>query len=162
MCEVKLVKSVEMFPVIKEILKKGINVSITVTGMSMYPFLREKIDRVELTNASFTGIHRGDIVLILRGNGEYILHRIIRKEEYGFYIVGDAQQWIEGPLSPEQLIAVATAVSRRKRYIKCSSLWWKALSAAWLRILPFRYLIIRTYRQLSRIKQIKRIRGTLN
>lgn len=162
MNEVKLVKSVEMFPVIKEILKKGINVSITVTGMSMYPFLRENTDSVELANVCFTSIRRGDIVLIIRETGEYILHRVIKKEKGGFYIVGDAQQWIEGPLRPEQFIAVATAVCRGKRHIKCSSFWWKLLSGAWLRILPFRYLLIKTYPYLSPAVHIKRIRRTLD
>ena len=94
MCEIKFVKSVDMFPVVKEILNKSISVSITVTGMSMYPFLRENIDSVELSDASFMSICRGDIVLILRKNGDYVLHRVLRKEKNNFYIIGDAQQWI--------------------------------------------------------------------
>ena len=71
--------------------------------MSMYPFLREDKDKVELAMTSFSCIKKGDVVLIKRESGEYVLHRVLKKSMDHFYIVGDAQQWIEGPLLPEQL-----------------------------------------------------------
>ncbi|MCX8128618.1 MAG: S24/S26 family peptidase [Clostridia bacterium] len=153
MCEVKRVKAGDMFPVISEILQTDTSVKITVTGWSMYPFLREGEDCVELSKTCFDSICRGDIVLIKRRTGEYILHRVLTKKADCFYMVGDAQQWIEGPLAPEQLTAVVTAVWRKGKRICCSSTWWRLLSALWLRMLPFRCFIINTYRRLRGVRR---------
>jgi len=77
--QVLKVKSSAIFPVITELLDSGQTARITVTGNSMYPFLRAGRDSVELSKASFQEINRGDIVLIKRTNGIYILHRVIKK-----------------------------------------------------------------------------------
>jgi hypothetical protein len=151
MREVKQVKANQMFPVIMEIFLNQSRVLIAVTGMSMYPFLRENIDSVELSNSSYENICYGDIVLILRESGEYVLHRVLKKEIDCFYMIGDAQMWIEGPLYPNQLIAVVTAVCRKDKKIECSNFWWKLLSLVWLKLIPFRSVLIRLYRCLGNV-----------
>jgi len=152
MCQVRKVKSSELFPVIKEILSEGRTAWITVTGNSMYPFLREDIDSVKLSAASLETIKKGDIVLIRRLTGEYILHRVIRKEDDCFYMVGDAQRWIEGPLNPDQLIAVVTEIKRENRQFTCSNLLWRFLVGIWIKILPFRNYFIKAIRVFSKLK----------
>jgi len=154
MREVKKIKSSEIFPLIKELLNDGRKAWITVTGMSMYPFLREDKDCVELSSACITSIKRGDIVLIKRVSGEYILHRVLYKKKEYFYIIGDAQQWIEGPLKPEQLIAVVTAVKRKNHQFTCQSKWWKLLVDLWLNIIPLRHLALKGIRVIVKIKKI--------
>lgn len=154
MCEVKKIKSAEMFPVIKEILEGGGRAWITVTGMSMYPFLREDEDCVELSSASIETIRRGDIVLIQRFTGEYILHRVLRVGKGSFYIIGDAQQWIEGPLLPEQLIAVVTAIKRNKLQFSCHNKLWKLLVRVWINIVPLRHIFLKGIRFLSKVKSV--------
>jgi signal peptidase I len=151
MSKVKLVKSNEIFPIISEILENSVKARITVTGMSMYPFLREGIDSVELSKGSINDIKPGTIVMIRRKSGCYVMHRAIRKNTECFYIVGDAQQWIEGPIYSHQLVAVVTAVWRRDKRIECSSFLWKFLSNIWLHILPFRYLILNSFKTIRRI-----------
>ncbi len=154
MCEVKKIKSAEMFPVIKEILEGGGRAWITVTGMSMYPFLREDEDSVELSSTSVDTIKRGDIVLIQRVTGEYILHRVLRREKESFYIIGDAQQWVEGPLMPEQLIAVVTAVKRNKLQFTCQNKFWGLLVATWINMIPLRHLFLKGFRFLAKVKRV--------
>lgn len=156
MRQLKPVKNAKIVPLMEEILDKGTSVRFTVTGMSMYPFLRENKDSVELSRRDFQGIHRGDVVFIRRNSGEYILHRVIRKEADCFFMVGDAQQWIEGPVQPYQLIAVATAVWRLNRKISCNSFRWRFLSLTWLKLLRFRPVIVRTYGFFRRMIPIKR------
>lgn len=154
MCEVMRVKIDTIFPMIKELLYSNKSIRITVTGMSMYPFLREGIDSVEFSNKSYSDIHIGDIVLIRRKSGEYILHRLLRKSQNYFFIIGDAQQWIEGPLSPDQIVGVVNTVWRKDKKILCSnSLLWKTLTLLWLGIIPFRYFILKTYCSLPRRKK---------
>jgi signal peptidase len=146
MLRAQLIKSNKIFPVIQELLKEGKRVRLPVTGTSMYPFLMEERDSVELSTTLLSEVKPSDIVLILRKNGQYILHRVITKTDNCFYIVGDAQQEIEGPLYPNQLIAVVTSVWKKKKHIQCSNLWWKTLSYVWLKLLPFRYFIMRIRR----------------
>lgn len=153
MQKLKLVKSELIFPVIKEILDKGTSARITVTGMSMYPFLRENIDSVELSKVEFSDICRGDIVMALRDSNEYVMHRVIKVEKKCFYIVGDAQQRIEGPLSSNQIIAKITAMWRKDKKIESSNIWWNLLSKSWLILLPFRGFIIKSYGKLKRLRK---------
>jgi len=162
MYKVNRLKSREMFPLVKEIIESGKSVRIMVTGMSMYPFLREGIDSVELTKPNYQKLRRGDIVLIVRDNGQYIMHRVLKKEKDCFYIVGDAQQWVEGPLRPDQLFASVTAVWRKEKYIDCSRVWWRMLTGIWMYLLPFRYIIIKSYIRIRKIAQKLNIRKDAN
>ena len=154
MHQIKFVKSTELFPIIKEIFDNNSIACIAVTGMSMYPFLREKIDSVELSPPDFKGMNRGDIVLIRREDGEYVLHRVVRKNRDHFYIAGDAQQLIEGPLHRDQLVAVVTSVRRREKKIKCNNFIWRLLSSIWTLLLPLRRFIIKSYIFLRNIHNI--------
>lgn len=151
MCEVIKAKANSIFPLISEILENGQNTRITVSGSSMYPFLRDGIDSVEFTQGSFEQLSRGDIVLIQRTDGYYVMHRVIRKNTNCFYIVGDAQQWIEGPLYPEQLLAVVPSVWRKDKHISCSNISWRLLSGLWLYLRPFRYFILKVHRKIRKL-----------
>lgn len=151
MREVKRFQANKIFPFVSEILEQGLRVRIAVTGMSMYPFLRENIDSVEFNKPNWENINRGDIVLTLRDNGMYILHRVFRKEKECFFILGDAQQWIEGPLRPDQLVAKVMTVWRNNNRINCDNIIWRLLIIIWRIMLPFRYNIINIYKYLRRI-----------
>ncbi|EGW38455.1 S24/S26 family peptidase [Desulfosporosinus sp. OT] len=154
MSEIKKIKAASIFPLISEILEHGQNTRLTVSGDSMYPFLRDGIDSVELTKESYALLSRGDIVLIQRTDGCYVMHRIVRKNDDCFFMVGDAQQWIEGPLYPRQLVAVVTAIWRKDKRIICSNIWWRILSEIWLVSLPFRILIFKIFRKIHKLSRI--------
>jgi hypothetical protein len=143
MHKIKLIKANDLFPHVKELLKQEVRVRITVTGMSMYPFLRGNKDSVELKKTNFTDIKKGDIVLICRECGDYILHRVVKKDSSCFFIMGDAQQWIEGPLYPEQLQAKVAAIWRGNTRIDGSNIMLKLLTEAWDGLLPFRRMLIK-------------------
>jgi len=147
----KTIKAELIFPFVKEILSQGKQVRITVTGSSMYPFLRENIDSVELSGCSLFDLRRGDIALIKRGNGQYILHRVLLRKADSFFIVGDAQQWVEGPVYEEQLIAIASAIYRTDFRISCSGGLWRIVSFLWLKLLPYRRLLIKGFRKSRKI-----------
>lgn len=151
MCEVKLIKANGIIPVVKELLEDGKRVRITVTGMSMYPFLREHKDSVELIKVDMDQIRLRDIILIKRDTGEYILHRVIKKSKNTLYLNGDAQQWCEGPIRPEQIIGKVAYVWRQDLCIPCTNKWWIILSFCWRILLRVRYPIIRTYRFMRKI-----------
>lgn len=136
MREIIKVKALNIFPLISELLENGQTTKITVSGNSMYPFLRNSIDSVELTKGSFKRLSRGDIVIIQRSDGSYIMHRIYNRKTDYFFVVGDAQQRLEGPLYQTQLVAVVTAIWRKDKRISCSSNRLRLLSAFWLYLHP--------------------------
>lgn len=138
MSECVTVKSSVLFALIDELFKQDKHVTIAACGTSMYPFIRDGIDSIELRRGRYEEITRGDIALVLRKSGEYVLHRVIRKSADEFYIIGDNQNWIEGPLVPEQFIAVATSIFRKHRKIHCGSLLWRFMSHIWLGLIPYR------------------------
>jgi len=151
MHEVKKIKAAGLFSLVTELLDQGQSARIIVSGNSMYPFLRDGIDSAEFTKSSFEQVRRGDIVLIRRTDGYYVMHRIFRKKKNSFFIIGDAQQWIEGPLTPNQLIAVVPVIWRKEKRILCSNRWWCLLVRLWLILRPFRYFILKVYRKIRKL-----------
>lgn len=139
-------KADSMMPVITRLLQEGKTVRLTVTGNSMYPFLREGKDSVELSTCNYSKLTVGDIILIQRHSKEYVLHRVIFKRKSIVYINGDAQQNPEGPINRMQIIAGVDTVWRGDKKIDSRSLSWRFLVYLWLLLLPFHKLIIRGYR----------------
>lgn len=161
MCEIKKVKAANMFPLILEIIDNGQSTKIPVSGESMNPFLRDGIDSVEFTKGSFEQLSWGDIVVVQRTDGYYVMHRIYKKEKDCFFLVGDAQQWIEGPIYPKQLVAVVTAIWREDKRIFCSNRWWRLLSGLWLHLRPFRYFILKAHRKMGKLVAFKDFNGVI-
>jgi signal peptidase I len=152
MCEVRQIKAHTLFPLIMELIEKGQSAKISVSGTSMLPLLRNEIDSVELSKGCFDNIKRGDIVMAKRLDGAYVMHRVIKKNEDSFFIVGDAQQWIEGPLKPEQLVAVVKTIWRENQKISCDNLFWRFLSGLWLLIRPHRHFLFKVYGRARSIR----------
>lgn len=156
MHNLKKIKSEELFPSIKDLLANDHKVRITVTGSSMMPFLREDRDSVELSAADFKSLRFGQIPLVRRADGQYVLHRLIFKKKDCFYIAGDAHIWIEGPLYPEQLVAVVTKIWREDRQISPFNILWIMLSFIWWLRLPAFRALIKLYRFLRKVYHIVR------
>jgi signal peptidase len=151
MHNIKTVKSDELFPVIQELLQNNQKVRMTVTGNSMMPFLREDTDSVELSSVNFNDLRFGQIPLIKRNNGQYILHRLVYKKKNCFYISGDAELWIEGPIMPDQLIAVVTNIWHNDKQVSLTSISWKLATTIWWLRLPVRYIFVCLKRFIKRL-----------
>ena len=133
-------------PVLRELLAQGQSVSLTVTGESMSPFLRHGRDQIRLA-AVTAPPQRGDMVFFRRRNGQYIMHRVLRRMPDGNYaIIGDGQQQVESPIAPEQIFAVVTQVCRKGVRIGPESFWWRFFAGPWLTLLPLRPVLRRMAR----------------
>ena len=124
------------------LIQQGLELPLTVTGSSMLPFLVPKRDAVLLCKPPEV-LRRGDIVLFRRAGGEYILHRIWRVQPDGLYIIGDNQRTAEGPVKPCQVAAAVSGARRRGKIISPDSPVWWFYAKIWLRIIPFRRVIMR-------------------
>lgn len=88
--------------------------SLTVTSNSMWPMLRHRKDRVLLAPAEV--FQKGDIILYLPDNGQYILHRILKKENSYVICAGDNQCEKEQVENSCVLAAVTDFYRCDKRY----------------------------------------------
>lgn len=132
----------EYVSVLRELVESGHEVCVKVSGGSMYPFLRDGRDTA-FFKAPDRELRVGDIVFFRRSNGQYILHRICKIGDDGYYLVGDSQRQIEGPIGAEQIFALVTHVERNGKTVKPDDLLWGFYAKLWLRVIPLRPWIIK-------------------
>jgi len=145
MSKVITAKANEVFRIMDQIFDYEKTSWVVVTGMSMFPFLREDIDMVEMARTKLINIKKGDIVLVQRQNGEFVLHRVCKKNTCNIFLVGDAQQWIEGPIFEDQLKAVVVSIKRNNKVISCNNFFLKFLIFLWMTVRPIRYKLFKVY-----------------
>ena len=112
------------------------SVPVPVSGTSMCPFLHPG-DTVYLDLPSGP-LKKGDIVLFIRPNGRYILHRVVRTDSSGVYgILGDNQVTPE-PVTEDRIRAVVTAVCLSGKTVKPGSPKWWFYAHPWRLLTPVR------------------------
>jgi len=136
-----LVDMEHLSEIIEQVLCENSNVRLTVTGNSMYPLFRHGTDSVVL--GIKPKIRKYDIPLYKRDNGEYVLHRVVKKKDDFLYTCGDNQTVIEYPVMPAQVLACVVGFYRKDKYISCSNLIYKLYSRLWVLVLPLRFEIIK-------------------
>lgn len=146
----KIVDIYEYMPVLREMLSQGKEMSLTITGNSMTPFLVHGRDSVIITKPDGNW-KKGDIALFQRKNSQYILHRICRVTKDGScYFVGDGQQIVEGPIASEQIFGKIIAAKRKNKWEKPGTFWWEFFEHVWISIIPLRPFCCKVYRLLTR------------
>ena len=136
--------------VLRGLVEEGKSVSVTVSGNSMSPFLIHQRDRVFFEKPA-RPLKAGDIAFYQRSDGRYVMHRIYKINSDGYFMVGDAQNVIEGPLRREQIFAVITACERKGKRISSGDFWWEFFEKVWIRMVPLRHGIRGIYEWIKRI-----------
>lgn len=128
-----------------DIAQNGEVVSTVVSGGSMTPFLGSNRDYVYL-EVPKKEPKKGDIVLFLRAGGDYVLHRIKRVTKEGYYMIGDRQTVLEGPIKREQIKLLAVMVKRKGKLLYPQNIKWKFYSKIWNNLVflrPFAFSLIK-------------------
>ena len=149
----RVVDTSEYVSVLREIAESGKVVSLRISGGSMTPFLAHGRDYIYFTKPD-RELRRGDMVFYQRQNGQYVMHRIYKKKADGYYIVGDAQAEIEGPVAESQIFARIVNVKRKGRLLQPGDFWWEFFEHVWIRIVPLRKPIVRLYTAV--VKTVRR------
>jgi len=106
--------------VLEGILSGGLPICITVTGSSMQPFLYHARDRVFLSPvAPSHKIKRGDILLYVRDDGSWVMHRVYAIADGLLTMIGDGQWILEPNIRQEQVVAIALYALRKGKKISC-------------------------------------------
>ena len=138
----------QVLPKLTALLEAGLPCPLSVTGNSMLPFLRHRLDSVILMPLSRPA-RRGDILFYLRAPGVPILHRVCSVRPDGILMLcGDAQVGLE-PVSPDCVLARAVAINRSGRKIRCDAPLFRLAGAIWLILRPLRPYILAVLRKLG-------------
>lgn len=142
--------------VLRELIEEGRTVSLTISGNSMSPYLIHGRDKVFFEKPKVT-LKKGDIVFFQRENGQYIMHRICKVKKSGYYVVGDAQTEIEGPIAKKQIFGVVTKVRRKEKLEQSGNFWWDFFEKIWINCIPIRPFVRRIATLFRKI--FKNVRG---
>lgn len=148
--DMKVIETKEYVSILRELTEDNREVSMRIAGNSMLPFLVHDRDLIFFKKPD-RAMKRGDMVFYQRANGQFVMHRIWKVKPEGYYIVGDAQQCIEGPVKAEQIFAIITKVCRKGRWIGPGDFWWEFFEHVWIRFVPVRHILMRVYSILKRI-----------
>lgn len=148
----KVVDTNEYVSVLREIAEEGKVVSMLISGSSMSPFLCHSRDCIYFTKPD-RELKRGDMVFYQRDTGQYVMHRIYKKKPEGYYMVGDAQTQIEGPLRRSQIFALIVKVKRKGKIIQPGDFWWEFFEHVWIRIVPVRKFSEKIYSVIAGSKK---------
>ncbi|MCM1044813.1 MAG: S24/S26 family peptidase [Candidatus Gastranaerophilales bacterium] len=128
---------------IEQLLTEGRSVRFFPQGYSMYPLFVPGRDEAIVAPVRADELRRGDVALYRRDGSILVLHRIWKREGERFYLVGDNQKEIEGPLRPDQMKGVLVEIIRKGRHFSVDHFWYRAASGIWLFLRPLRPVISR-------------------
>lgn len=139
----------ELMPLIKEYISAGTDVRLHVSGISMTPILHDKRDTVVLSKPD--KIKKYDIVLHQRENGQYIMHRIIKKRGDVLTIAGDFEIEKEYPVYTDAVIAKVISFVRNGKSYTPNDFVIRLYSFIWVLIFPFRYMVLNLLNRVRRV-----------
>lgn len=140
----KIIDTKEYVSVLKEQVEAGQEAVMKIAGNSMAPFLIHDRDFICFSTPE-KALKKGDMVFYQRENGQFIMHRICKVSSDGYYMTGDAQEIIEGPVKREQIFARITKVQRKGKWITEGDFWWIFFEKIWINMIPWRRTMIRLY-----------------
>ena len=150
----KTVNTYEYVSVLRELTEQGKEVSLIISGNSMSPFLKHERDTICFKKPD-RELRKGDMVFYQRDTGQFVMHRIWKVKSDGYYIVGDAQVQIEGPIRREQIFAIVIKAQRKGKWIRPGNFWWEFFEHVWIRIVPYRKAIFKVYGFFHKLKKGK-------
>lgn len=148
--ENRIVDTKEYVDILREFSDGGRAVTMKIAGNSMAPFLAHDRDYICFKRPD-DKFRRGDMVFYQRENGKYVMHRIYKIKPEGYYLVGDAQTVIEGPVKECRIFAKIIKVKRKEKWIGPGNFWWEFFRRVWIRIVPLRRFVMKRYAVFSRL-----------
>lgn len=141
----------DLYAVMAEKLEAGGRVNFNPKGTSMLPMLSNDGDRVEIKKAT-EPLKKYDLPLYRRVDGQFVLHRVVKKPENGVYTMcGDNQWQLERDINHSQIVGVVTAFERKGKKYTVDNVGYKVYCRVWVAIMPLRHLF---FGGLNRVKRV--------
>lgn len=140
----------ELMPLLQLQMDTCGSAKLTVTGWSMMPMLHNRKDQVVLQPVEGAQ-DKGALILYRRENGQFVLHRILRRRKGGYVCCGDNQFFTE-KVSQEQLLAVVTAFTRKGKQYSVQEKGYRQYVFWWVKLHPLRWMYLIPRRCLGYIR----------
>ena len=129
----------------QQLSREGYYVSTTV-GMSMYPMLRNRRDRVIIFPLEKgERLKKYDLPLYHRPDGKYILHRVIAVRD-GYYLIRGDNTYIIEKVPDSWVLGKVTEFYRGERHILSTSRGYAIYIRFWRLIYPLRFVFVKIKR----------------
>lgn len=100
----------DVAPVIIEVLESGGEFELYPRGTSMLPLIRQGRDSVTLIKKPQGGLNEGDIAFYRRADRQFVLHRVMYRDENGYTMCGDNQLVLEHGVTDGMVIGVVSSL----------------------------------------------------
>lgn len=127
-----------MMEEIRTLISKGHTVSLTVKGNSMNPFIVHLRDQMTLGPWKDEDIRKGCVALVKDIKGNYLIHRIIKRDEKTVTLIGDGNVGLYETAKTDDIIGIMYSITRKGKVWSTDSKVWKLYSWIWMFILPLR------------------------
>ena len=125
---------------VARMLSQGHLVTLRGRGNSMYPFIADGRDSVELWKTKDLTV--GDIVLAqVQGKG-YVLHRVYKIEGVWLTLMGDGNLRATEHCCLDDVLGKVVRILRNGRYVECTSSMERFKASCWRRLLPVRRYLL--------------------
>ena len=120
-----------------QLIEQGYHVSTTV-GVSMYPMLRDRRDRIVVVPVEGKTLKKYDLPLYRLPDGKYVLHRIIGVKGEHYVIRGD-NTYVKEYVPKDWSLGYVSEFYRKDRHVLASSRLYRTYAALWNLIYPVRF-----------------------
>lgn len=132
---------------IRKLVSEGRTATITARGNSMNPFLVDRRDTITLGGFRDEEIRRGCVALVRDLSGDYLIHRVIRRDGDIITLKGDGNSKKVETAKVSDVIAIMTGMERKGRTYTTDDLAWKIYSGLWMFLSPIRRLPLGLWRR---------------
>lgn len=123
----------------QQLRQEGFVLTLSV-GVSMRPMLTQRTEQL-LIEKRTTDPKVNDVVLFRRSSGQYVLHRVIRKNKEHYLIRGDNCYGAE-KVPPQQIIGILKGFYKGDKFIDCkTNRGYKAYVVLWRLSYPVRFAV---------------------
>ena len=133
---------------IRTLISEGRTVSLTVKGNSMNPFLVNMRDQMTLGPWKDEDIRKGCVALVKDIKGNYLIHRIIRRDKETVTLIGDGNVGLYETAQMNNIIGIMYSITRKGKVWKADDRIWKLYSWFWMLLLPLRRWPLGLWRRL--------------
>ena len=143
MDKISSISEEKLCSMIKDCVEKRGVFPLTVTGSSMCPTLSPLRDMVWLVSPGIRPPAKGELLLFLRTDGSLVLHRLVRIQKDGTYLMnGDGQSWTE-TTTADRVLAVVREIERKGRRFSVDNRKYRWYVRLWGVARPFRPALVR-------------------
>lgn len=137
-----------MMEEIRTLISEGRTVSLTVKGNSMNPFLVNMRDQMTLGPWKDEDIRKGCVALVKDTKGNYLIHRIIRRDKETVTLIGDGNVGLYETAQMNNIIGIMYSITRKGKVWNADDRIWKLYSWFWMLLLPLRRWPLGLWRRL--------------